>query len=98
MNTNSDITVHEYLILYLNSLFGISIFRRRIHISTYIPLNVFILPEEFSLDLKTTDFPSTFSIVEDTTDDDVRDDATVWETKLFVFSVFEGCCCCNTPC
>ena len=46
---------------------------------------------EFNLDLETTDFPSTFSIVEDTADDDdVRDDAIVWETKLFVFSVFEG--------
>lgn len=75
MNMNSDITVHEYLILYLNSLFGISIFRRRIHISTYIPLNVFILPEEFSLDLETTDFPSIFSTVEDTEEDNCVDAA-----------------------
>ena len=77
MNTNSDITVHEYLILYLNSLFGISIFRRsmNIHISIYIPLNVFILPEEFSLDLETTDFPSIFSTVEDTEEDNCVDAA-----------------------
>ena len=75
MNMNSDITVHEYLILYLNSLFGISIFLRRIHISTYIPLNVFILPEEFSLDLETTDFPSIFSTVEDTEEDNCVDAA-----------------------
>ena len=76
MNTNSDITVHEYLILYLNSLFGISIFRL-IHISIYIyiPLNVFILPEEFSLDLETTDFPSIFSTVEDTEEDNCVDAA-----------------------
>ena len=74
MNMNSDITVHEYLILYLNSLFGISIFRL-IHISIYIPLNVFILPEEFSLDLETTDFPSIFSTVEDTEEDNCVDAA-----------------------
>ena len=74
MNTNSDITVYEYLILYLNNLFGISIFRR-IHISIYIPLNVFILPEEFSLDLETTDFPSIFSTVEDTEEDNCVDAA-----------------------
>ena len=56
-----------------------------------IIVNKYFLPEEFNLDLETTDFPSTFSIVEDTADDDdVRDDAIVWETKLFVFSVFEG--------
>ena len=72
MNTNSDITVHEYLILYLNSLFGISIFRL---IYIYIPLNVFILPEEFSLDLETTDFPSIFSTVEDTEEDNCVDAA-----------------------
>ena len=76
MNTNSDITVHEYLILYLNNLFGISIFRHiNIHISIYIPLNVFILPEEFSLDLETTDFPSIFSTVEDTEEDNCVDAA-----------------------
>ena len=51
---------------------------------------MFILPEEFSLDLETTDFPSTVSIVEDTPDDDEMDDAIGCETKLFVFSVFEG--------
>ena len=60
-----------------------------------IIVNKYFLPEEFNLDLETTDFPSTVSIVEDTPDDDERDDAIGWETKLFVFSVFEGC---NTPC
>ena len=75
MNMNSDITVHEYLNLYLISLFGISIFRRSIPISVYIPSNVFILPEEFSLDLETTDFPSIFSTVEDTEEDNCVDAA-----------------------
>ena len=74
MNMNSDITVHEYLILYLNNLFGISIFRR-IYLCIYTPLNVFILPEEFSLDLETTDFPSIFSTVEDTEEDNCVDAA-----------------------
>ena len=32
-------------------------------------INKHPLPEEFNLDLETTDFPSTVSIVEDTDDD-----------------------------
>jgi hypothetical protein len=34
-----------------------------------ITINKHPLPEEFNLDLETTDFPSTASIVEDTDDD-----------------------------
>ena len=63
--------------LYLNNLFSISNFRRSISIYLCIntPLNVFILPEEFSLDLETTDFPSIFSTVEDTEEDNCVDAA-----------------------